>query len=250
MTPKGPLLVTGGSRGIGAATVRLAAQRGYSVCFTYLSNRQEAERLVTEVEADGGRALAIQSDVADGDALPSLFDRCEAAFGPLTALVNNAGITGGIARLDTVEPEVVRRVMEVNVQGTILCCREAVRRMSTSHGGVGGAIVNVSSGAATSGGAGEYVWYAASKGAVDSFTIGLAREVAGEHIRVNAVAPGITETEIHAQGGDAGRLDRLGSLVPLGRAAQPEEIADPILWLLSEEARYVTGEILRVAGGR
>jgi NAD(P)-dependent dehydrogenase (short-subunit alcohol dehydrogenase family) len=229
--------------------VRQAASRGFSVCFTYLSNQQEAERLVSEIEADDGRAIAIQVDIADGNALPSLFDRCEAAFGPLTGLVNNAGITGGIARLDAVDPEVVRRVMEVNVLGTILCCREAVRRMSTSHGGAGGGIVNVSSGAATLGAAGEYVWYAASKGAVDSFTVGLAREVARENIRVNAVAPGITETEIHARGGDAGRLDRLGPLTPLGRAARPEEIAEPILWLLSDESRYVTGEILRVAGG-
>jgi NAD(P)-dependent dehydrogenase (short-subunit alcohol dehydrogenase family) len=229
--------------------VRQAASRGFSVCFTYLSNQQEAERLVSEIEAADGRAIAIQVDIADGNALPSLFDRCEAAFGPLTGLVNNAGITGGIARLDAVDPEVVRRVMEVNVLGTILCCREAVRRMSTSHGGAGGGIVNVSSGAATLGAAGEYVWYAASKGAVDSFTVGLAREVARENIRVNAVAPGITETEIHARGGDAGRLDRLGPLTPLGRAARPEEIAEPILWLLSDESRYVTGEILRVAGG-
>ncbi len=250
MSNKGNLLITGGSRGIGAATVRLAARQGFSVCFSYLSEQEQSEHLVREVEAAGGRAVALQADAADRKALPSLFDRCETAFGPVTALVNNAGITGGISRLDAVDPQTVQRVMEVNVVGTILGCREAVLRMSTAHGGAGGVIVNVSSVAATLGAAGEYIWYAASKGAVESFTVGLAREVAREGIRVNAVSPGITVTEIHAQGGDAGRLDRLGPLTPLGRAAQPEEIAEPILWLLSDQARYITGEILRVTGGR
>jgi NAD(P)-dependent dehydrogenase (short-subunit alcohol dehydrogenase family) len=250
MTPKGTLLITGGSRGIGAATVRLAARRGYSVCFSYRSNTTAAEQVVREVEADGGRAIAVQSDAGDPVAIRLLFDTCERELGPIGALVNNAGITGGISRLDAVEPATVQRVLDVNVLGTILCCQEAVKRMSTAHGGAGGAIVNVSSSATRSGGAGEYVWYAATKGAVDTFTIGLAREVGPEGIRVNAVAPGLTQTEIHAEGGDAARLDRLGPQIPLGRPATPEEIAEPILWLLSDEARYVAGEILLASGGR
>ncbi len=250
MTSPGTLLITGGSRGIGAATVRLAAARGYDVCFSYRADEKAAAGIVADVEAAGGRALAVQSDAADEGAIKDLFDRCERELGPITGLVNNAGITGGISRFAEVEAATVQRVLDVNVLGTILCCREAVRRMSTARGGKGGAIVNISSSATRSGGAGEYVWYAATKGAVDVFTSGLAREVGPEGIRVNAVAPGLTATDIHAEGGDASRLHRIGSQVPLGRPAEPEEIAEPILWLLSDEARYVAGEILLASGGR
>lgn len=250
MTPKGTLLITGGSRGIGAAIVRLAAQQGYAVCFSYHSNQTAAEQLVDDVEAGGGRCIAFQSDAGDPKAIVELFDQCERELGPITALINNAGITGGISRLDAADTATIQRVIDVNVLGTILSCQEAVKRMSTANGGSGGAIVNVSSRATLSGGTGEYVWYAATKGAVDVLTTGLAREVGGEGIRVNAVSPGLTQTEIHAEGGDAGRLERLGKQIPLGRPATPEEIAEPTLWLLSDEARFVAGEILMVTGGR
>ena len=242
--------MTGGGRGIGAATARLAARRGYAVCANYLGNSAAAEALVGEIVAAGGRAIAVQGDVRDEADVERLFARTEADLGPLTALVNNAGLTGLISRLDEAETETLRQVFDVNVIGTLLCSRAAVRRMSTRHGGRGGAIVNVSSGAATLGSPGEYVWYAGAKGAVDSITIGLGRELAGEGIRVNAVAPGMTATEIHAASGDAGRLERIGNAVPLGRPASAEEVAEPILWLLSDAASYVTGAILRVAGGR
>jgi len=250
MSDAGVLLVTGGGRGIGAATARLAARRGYAVCANYLGNSAAAEALVGEIVAAGGRAIAVQGDVRDEANVERLFARTEADLGPLTALVNNAGLTGLISRLDEAESETLRQVVDVNVIGTLLCSRAAVRRMSTRHGGRGGAIVNVSSGAATLGSPGEYVWYAGAKGAVDSITIGLGRELAGEGIRVNAVAPGMTATEIHAASGDAGRLERIGNAVPLGRPASAEEVAEPILWLLSDAASYVTGAILRVAGGR
>jgi NAD(P)-dependent dehydrogenase (short-subunit alcohol dehydrogenase family) len=250
MTAKGTVLITGGSRGIGAAIVRLAAEKGFAVCFSYRTDSIAAESVVRDVEAAGGQALAVQSDVGEATAVKEMFNTCEREFGSITALVNNAGITGGISRLDVAEPATIQRVLDVNVLGTILCCQEAVKRMSTAHGGSGGAIVNVSSCVTRSGGPGEYVWYAATKGAVDTFTIGLAREVGAEGIRVNAVSPGLTQTDIHARGGDAARLERLGSQIPLGRAAAPEEIAEPALWLLSDEARFVAGEILTVSGGR
>jgi len=250
MNEAGVLLVTGGGRGIGAATVRLAAQRGYAVCANYLSNSRAADALVSDITVAGGRAIAVQGDVCDEADVERLFERTQAELGPVTALVNNAGLTGLISRLDEVETATLRQVMDVNVMGTLFCSRAAVRRMSTRHGGQGGAIVNVSSGAASLGSPGEYVWYAAAKGAVDSFTIGLGRELAGEGIRVNAVAPGMTATEIHAASGDAGRLERIGKAVPLGRPASAEEVAEPILWLLSDAASYITGTILRVAGGR
>jgi NAD(P)-dependent dehydrogenase (short-subunit alcohol dehydrogenase family) len=244
------MLVTGGGRGIGAATVRLAAQRGYAVCANYVSNGTAAEALVADIADSGGRAIAVQGDVCSEDDVERMFARTEAELGPVTALVNNAGLTGLISRLDEAETATLRQCLEVNVMGTLLCSRTAVRRMSTRHGGRGGAIVNISSAAASLGSPGEYVWYAAAKGAVDSFTIGLSREVAGEGVRVNAVAPGLTATEIHAASGDAGRLERIGKTVPLGRPASAEEVAEPILWLLSDAASYVTGAILRVAGGR
>ncbi|MFQ5773710.1 MAG: SDR family oxidoreductase [Kiloniellaceae bacterium] len=244
------MVVTGGGRGIGAATARLAARRGYAVCVNYVSNSQAAEALVAEVRAAGGRAIAHRADVSVEDEVERLFARVDEELGPVTALVNNAGLSGRISRLDEAEGETLRRVVAVNVLGVLYCARAAVRRMSTRHGGKGGAIVNVSSGAATLGSPGEYVWYAGSKGAVDSITLGLAREVAGEGIRVNAVAPGMIATEIHAASGDPGRLERIGRSVPIGRPADPEEVAEPILWLLSEQAGYVTGAVLRVAGGR
>ncbi|HEX9789026.1 MAG TPA: SDR family oxidoreductase [Kiloniellales bacterium] len=250
MSEAGVMLVTGGGRGIGAATVRLAAQRGYAVCANYVSNGTAAEALVADIADSGGRAIAVQGDVCREDDVERMFARTEAELGPVTALVNNAGLTGLISRLDEAETATLRQCLEVNVMGTLLCSRTAVRRMSTRHGGRGGAIVNISSAAASLGSPGEYVWYAAAKGAVDSFTIGLSREVAGEGVRVNAVAPGLTATEIHAASGDAGRLERIGKTVPLGRPASAEEVAEPILWLLSDAASYVTGAILRVAGGR
>lgn len=250
MSEAGVMLITGGGRGIGAATARLAARRGYAVCANYLANAAAAEALVAEIAAAGGCAIAVPGDVRDEADVERLFERTQAELGPVTALVNNAGLTGLISRLDEAETATLRQTIDVNVMGTLLCSRAAVRRMSPRHGGNGGAIVNLSSAAASLGSPGEYVWYAGAKGAVDSITIGLAREVAGEDIRVNAVAPGMTATEIHAASGDAGRLERIGKTVPLGRAASAEEVAEPILWLLSPAASYITGAILRVAGGR
>ena len=245
----GVMLVTGGSRGIGAATCRLAAARGYDLCVNYAGNREAAEAVVAEVEAAGRRAVAVQADIARPEEIPGLFDAA-AELGPLTALVNNAGITGKISRLDAVDVEIIRRTVDLNVTGAILAAREAVLRMSTVHGGAGGGIVNISSVAARLGSPGEYTWYAATKGAIDSFTIGLAKEVAQEGIRVNAVSPGLIETEIHAAGGNPDRIAQTAPNIPLGRAGKPEEIAQAVLWLLSEEASYVTGAVLGASGGR
>jgi NAD(P)-dependent dehydrogenase (short-subunit alcohol dehydrogenase family) len=244
------LIVTGASRGIGAATARLAAGRGYDVCVNYQANRQAAEAVVGDIQAAGGRAIAVQADVASEAEVERLFDTVDRELGRLDALVNNAGLAGRFSRLDEADSETIRRVIEVNVLGLINCSRAAVRRLSPRHGGAGGAIVNLTSGAATIGSPGEYVWYAASKGAVDSFTLGLGKELAGEGIRVNGVAPGFVETEIHAASGMPDRVALQGHTVPIGRAAQPEEIAETILWLLSDQASYVTGAVLRVAGGR
>jgi NAD(P)-dependent dehydrogenase (short-subunit alcohol dehydrogenase family) len=244
------LIVTGASRGIGAATARLGAARGFAVAVNFSRDRAGAEAVVADIGAQGGRAVAVQADVSDEAQVAALFEAAEAAFGPVTTLVNNAGFSGPSGRLDEVSTSDMRRVVEVNYLGTVWCCREAVRRMSTRNGGPGGGIVNLSSGAASLGSPGAYVWYAGAKGAVDSFTLGLAKEVAREGIRVNAVAPGFVATGIHADSGLPRRLEEEAPKEPLGRAAEPEEIAEPILWLLSPAASFTTGAVLRVAGGR
>lgn len=238
------LIITGGGRGIGAATARLAAQQGYAVCVNYARNQAAAESVVAEIKKSGGTALAVQGDVAQEKEVARLFDTAEREFGPVQYLVNNAGITGRIGAFADLDVSVMREVFETNVIGSMLCARALVRRSPAR-----GAIVNVSSTAATTGSPGEYVHYAASKAAVDSFTIGLAREMAPHGLRVNAVAPGATLTEIHAAGGEPGRPDRIKGRIPMGRLAAPEEIAPAILWLLSEEASYVTGAVLRAGGG-
>lgn len=249
-TPSIPVaVVTGGSRGIGKAVSLLLAERGYAVCLSYVSDAGAAQAVVDEIIAKGGTALAVKSDVgieADVVALFAAADR----LGPLTALVNNAGIVDAACRVADMSAARLHRMMTTNVVGSFLCAREAVRRMSTRHGGRGGAIVNLSSVAAKLGGPGQYVDYAASKGAIDTFTVGLAREVAAEGIRVNAVSPGIIDTEIHASGGQPDRVARLGPDQPMGRAGTAEEVAAPIVWLLTKEASYMTGANLDIAGGR
>jgi NAD(P)-dependent dehydrogenase (short-subunit alcohol dehydrogenase family) len=244
------ILVTGGSRGIGAETARLAAQRGYAVCVNFRSNRAAADAVVHDIESAGGKAFAVGADVsAEADVL-RLFDAVDARLGRLTALVNNAGILETQSRVDEIDAARLGRIFATNVTGAFLCAREAVKRMSTARGGAGGAIVNVSSRAAQLGAPGEYVDYAASKAALDTLTIGLAREVAGEGIRVNGVRPGIIYSEIHASGGDPGRVDRLGPLLPMKRGGEAIEVARAILWLLSDEASYSTGAFIDVSGGR
>jgi len=244
------LLVTGGSRGIGAATARLAGERGYAVCVNYRANRQAADAVVHDIEAAGGRAMAVGADVSVEVDVLRLFEAVDARFGPLTALVNNAGILEVQARVEQIDAARLGRVFATNVTGAFVCAREAVKRMSTAHGGAGGAIVNVSSRAAQLGAPGEYVDYAASKAALEAMTIGLAREVAAEGIRVNGVRPGIIHSDIHASGGDPGRVDRLGPQLPMKRGGEAIEVARAILWLLSDEASYSTGTFLEVSGGR
>jgi NAD(P)-dependent dehydrogenase (short-subunit alcohol dehydrogenase family) len=246
----GVILITGAGRGIGAATARLAARRGFDVCVNYRSNRAAAEAVVADIEAAGQRAVAVPADVSVESDVMRLFENCDRALGPLTALVNNAGVLETQMRVETMDAARLQRVFAVNVAGSFLCAREAVRRMSTRHGGGGGAIVNVSSAASRLGTPGEYVDYAASKGAIDTFTHGLALEVAEEGIRVNAVRPGIIDTEIHASGGEPDRIQRVKDKVPMKRAGMPEEVAGAILWLLSGEASYTTGAVIDVAGGR
>lgn len=244
------LLVTGGSRGIGAAIARLAAARGYAVCLSYRTDRHAAEAVVADIAARGGTAIAVPADVAVEDDVLRLFAAADERLGPLDAFVNNAGILARQMRVDEMDAARLNRVFATNVTGAFLCAREAVRRMSTRRGGRGGAIVNLSSRAARIGSPGEYVDYAASKAAIDTLTLGLAKEVASEGIRVNAVAPGLIETGIHASGGEPGRVARLAPGVPMQRGGTPDEVARAVLWLLSDEASYTTGAILDVAGGR
>jgi NAD(P)-dependent dehydrogenase (short-subunit alcohol dehydrogenase family) len=244
------ILITGGSRGIGAATAQLAAQQGYAVCISYLSNQAAADAVVASIQAQNGTALALQADLAQEPDVVRLFQQLDAALGPVTALVNNAGILAQQARVEDLSAERISKIFATNVVGSFICAREAVRRMSTKHGGQGGAIVNISSRAARIGSPGEYVDYAASKAAIDTLTIGLSKEVAQEGIRVNAVSPGMIYTDIHASGGEAGRVDRLKHMVPMQRGGYPEEVARAVLWLLSDQASYTTGSTIDVAGGR
>jgi NAD(P)-dependent dehydrogenase (short-subunit alcohol dehydrogenase family) len=246
----GTLIVTGASRGIGATIAKLAGAHGFSVAVNFATGEAEAHSITEQIISAGGRASAIQADVACGEDVARLFESAERELGPIKALVNNAAITGGFSRVESVSADVLTKVMAVNVTGAFLCAREAVRRMSTRHGGSGGAIVNISSRAAHTGSAGEWVHYAASKGAIDSFTIGLAREVATEGIRVNAVAPGLIETGLHAANGAPDRLDRLAATIPMHRPGTPIEVAEGVLWLLSSAASYTTGAILEIGGGR
>jgi NAD(P)-dependent dehydrogenase (short-subunit alcohol dehydrogenase family) len=247
---EGTLIVTGASRGIGAGVALLAAKRGYAIAVNFSTGATEAKGVVDEIVAGGGRALAIQADVSREQDIVRMFEISAQQLGPITGLVNNAGVTGGFARVENVSGAAIAKVLAVNVAGTILCSREAVRRMSTRRGGTGGAIVNISSRAAHTGAPGEWVHYAASKGAIDSFTIGLAREVATEGIRVNAVAPGLVDTGLHAANGEPGRLQRLMGTIPMARPGTPQEVAEGVLWLLSPAASYTTGAVLEIGGGR
>ncbi|WP_166267217.1 SDR family oxidoreductase [Marinobacter caseinilyticus] len=244
------MIITGGSRGIGAATARLAATAGYKVCVSYRLDRQSADAIVDEINRSGGLATAMQADVAVETDIVRLFEEVDNRLGPVTALVNNAGILETQMRVDDMNAERLARVFAVNVTGSFICAREAVRRMSTKHGGKGGVIINLSSIAARLGAPNEYVDYAAAKGAIDTFTIGLAKEVAGEGIRVNAVRPGLIDTDIHASGGEPNRIERLKHTIPMQRGGLAEEVARAILWLASEDASYSTGTFVDVSGGR
>jgi NAD(P)-dependent dehydrogenase (short-subunit alcohol dehydrogenase family) len=244
------VLITGASRGIGAATARLAARRGYAVCVNYRSRRDAADEVVAAIEAEGGRAFAIAADISLEAEVEKLFEACDRRLGRLTALVNNAGVLEKQARVESMDAARLQRVFATNVVGAFICAREAVLRMATDRGGAGGAIVNVSSGAARLGAPGEYVDYAASKGALDTLTIGLAKEVAGRGIRVNSVRAGYIHTDMHASGGEPGRVARLKDSLPMKRGGTPEEVAYAILWLLSTEASFTTGTFIDVTGGR
>jgi NAD(P)-dependent dehydrogenase (short-subunit alcohol dehydrogenase family) len=250
MTQRPVLLVTGGSRGIGAAVCRLAARQGWDVAVNYAANRAAADAIVSDVKAEGGNAIAIKGDVGSAQDIISMFQTVDKHFGRLDGLVNNAGIVDAQQRVDEMSVERLERMMRVNVSGSILCAAEAVRRMSSRHGGKGGAIVNISSMAAVLGSASQYVDYAASKAAIDTFTIGLSREVANEGVRVNAIRPGVIDTDIHASGGLPNRARDLAPSIPMQRPGTAEEIADAVLYLLSPTASYITGAILNVSGGR
>ncbi len=250
MTQRPVLLVTGGSRGIGAAVCRLAARQGWDVAVNYAANRAAADAIVSDVKAEGGNAIAIKGDVGSAQDIISMFQTVDEHFGRLDGLVNNAGIVDAQQRVDEMSVERLERMMRVNVTGSILCAGEAVRRMSSRHGGKGGAIVNISSMAAVLGSASQYVDYAASKAAIDTFTIGLSREVANEGVRVNAIRPGVIDTDIHASGGLPNRARDLAPSIPMQRPGTAEEIADAVLYLLSPTASYITGAILNVSGGR
>ncbi|WP_325435749.1 SDR family oxidoreductase [Pseudomonas nitroreducens] len=244
------MLITGASRGIGAATALLAAERGYAVAINYRREREAAEALVAQITGAGGKARAFAADVANESDVLQLFREVDEAFGHVDVLVNNAGILERQMRLEDMDVARLQRVFAVNVAGTFLCCREAIKRMARKHGGNGGSIVNVSSMASRLGSPNEYIDYAAAKGAVDSLTIGLAKEVAAEGIRVNAVRPGLIKTEIHASGGEPGRVERLQAAIPLGRGGEAEEVARAILFLASDESSYSTGSFVDVSGGR
>lgn len=244
------MIITGGGRGIGAATARLAAQQGFAVCVNFLRDAASAAELVKEIGSAGGKAIAVAGDISSEADVRGLFEETDRALGKVTVLVNNAGIVDKGMRVEQMDAARLARMFAINVTGSFLCAREAVKRMSTRHGGKGGAIVNVSSAAAKLGAAGEYVDYAASKGAIDTFTIGLAKEVAAEGIRVNAVRPGVIHTDIHLVSGDPSRVERIGKMAPLQRAGKPEEVARAILWLASDAASYTTASFIDVTGGR
>ena len=244
------MLVTGGSRGIGAATAHLAAAAGYRVVVNYAANSAAADMVVGDIIADGGQAFAIGADVSDEEAVLAMFEQIDVRYGRLDGLVNNAGVVDDAERLEDMSMDRLRRMFEINVFGTMLCAREAVKRMSSAHGGRGGTIVNLSSASVTLGSPSQFIDYASSKGAVETFTMALAKEVVGEKIRVNAVRPGIIDTEIHASGGDPDRVARLGSSLPMGRAGTAQEVASAIIWLSSDVSSYTTGAVVDVSGGR
>ena len=243
-------LVTGASRGIGRATALLLARHGHKVCINYRNKETQAAEVVAEIRSAGGTAIAIRADLADEQQIIGMFNRLDEEFGPLTGLVNNAGILFSQSSIENIRADRLQQIFSVNVSGSFICAREAVKRMSARHGGLGGAIVNVSSAASRLGSPGEYIDYAASKGAIDSLTRGLSLEVAAYGIRVNAVRPGFIYTEIHADGGEAGRVDRVSATLPMKRGGHPEEVAEAIHWLLSDAASYVTGNFIDLAGGK
>ncbi|HTH59280.1 MAG TPA: SDR family oxidoreductase [Paraburkholderia sp.] len=244
------LVITGGSRGIGAATAKLAAQHGFAVCIAYRSDAQAAARVVADIEATGGNAIAVMTDVSKEEDVIALFDTAARSLGPIGGLVNNAAMIAPHSRVEEISHARLQRLFAVNAIGPFLCSREAVRRMSTRRGGTGGAIVNVSSSSARMGSPNEYVDYAATKGALETLTIGLAKEVARDGIRVNGVRPGHIYTDIHASGGEPGRVDRLKDTIPMGRGGQPDEVAEAIVWLLSDKASFATGGFINVNGGK